>query len=172
MQSIAEDYASDDANSSCSNMSISSYSLASNASIPPLQYPKYDIPNCVELPNISTLHFAKVEDHKAENKNKPILLPAPFTPVLPAQIQVEIKIKTDKIQVDFDEPAGPDPISATKDKTTAANNPVSESTTLLPEEENPIDNWNLSDRLSLGRRSRPGVPRHLAVTAPDSRRRR
>jgi len=65
MQSIAEDYASDDA-SSTSNMSVSSYSLASNASTPPLHYP-------VELPNISTLRFAKVEDHETENKDKPIL---------------------------------------------------------------------------------------------------
>ena len=137
MQSITEDYASDDANSSCSNMSISSYSLASNASTPPLQYPKYDIPNRVELPDISTLRFAKVEDHKAENKDKPILSPAPFTPMSPAQIQV-----------DFDEPAGPDPISATENKTTAANDPVSDSTTLIPEEENPIDNWDLSDLAS------------------------
>ena len=140
MQSIAEDYASDDA-SSTSNMSISSYSLTSNASTPPLHYP-------VELPNISTLRFVKVEDHEVENKDKPILSTTPFTAVSPAQIQVEIKIETDEIQVDFDEPAGPDPISATENKTTTANNPVSDSTTLIPEEENPIDNWDLSDLAS------------------------
>jgi len=144
MQSIAEDYASDDANSSSSNMSISSYSLASNASTPSLQYPKYDLPNRVESPNISTLRFINVEDHKAENKDKPILSPVPFTALSPAQIEVEIKIKTDEVQITFDKPAGPDPISATKDKNTAANNLVSDSTTFVPEEENPIDNWDLS----------------------------
>jgi len=144
MQSITEDYASNNANSSSSNISISSYSLASNPSTPPLQYPKYDIPNCVELPDISTLRFTKVEDYKAENKDKPVLLPAPFTAVSPVQIKVKIKIETDKVQITFNEPAGPDPISAIKDKTTAANNPVSDSTTLVPEEENPINNWDLS----------------------------
>ena len=143
MQSITEDYASNDAVSTTSNMSISSYSL-STTSTPPLQYPKYDIPNRVELPDISTLRFTKVEDHKAENKDKPILSPAPFTAVSPVQIDIEIKIETDKVQITFDEPAGPDPISATKDKTTATNNPVSDSTTLVLEEENPIDNWDLS----------------------------
>jgi len=144
MQSLAEDYASDDAAFTTSNMSISSYSL-STASIPPLQYPQFGTTNHLELPNTSTLCFLKLEDNKAKDKDKPILSPAPFTAVSPAQIGIKIKIETDEPKLTFDELAGPNPISTPKNKNTATNNPVSNSTTLVLEEENPIDNWDLSD---------------------------
>jgi len=141
MQSIAEDYTSDNAASTTSNMSISSYSL-STASTPPLQYPQFGTTNHLELPHISALRFVKLEDDKVKDKDKPVLSPMPFTAVSPAQI--EIKIKTDEPKLTFNEPARPDPISAPKNKNTATNNPVSNSTTFVPEEENPIDNWDLS----------------------------
>jgi hypothetical protein len=142
MQSIAEDYASDDATSTTSNMSISSYSL-STTSTPPLQYPQFGTTDCLELPNISALRFVKLEDNEVKDKDKPVLSPVPFTAVSLAQIEIEINIETDEPKLTFDEPAGPDPISAPKAKNTATNNLVSDSTTLIPEEENPIDNWDL-----------------------------
>jgi len=134
MQSIAEDYVSD--NATTFNMSISSYSL-STTSTPPLQYPQFGTTNCLELPNISTLYFVKLEDNEVKDKDKPILLPATFTAVSPAQIKIEIKIETDK-------PTGPDPISAPKAKNATNNNQISDFTTLILEEENPINNWDLS----------------------------
>ena len=143
MQSIAEDYASDDATSTTSNMSISSYSL-STASTPPLQYPQFGTTDHLELPNISTLRFVRLEDDKAKDKDKPVLSPAPFTAVSPAQIEIEIKIETDEPKLTFNKPARPDPISTPKNKNITTNNPVSNSTTFIPEEENPINNWNLS----------------------------
>jgi len=124
-------------------MSISSYSLSTVSTLP-LQYPQFGTTDHLELPNISALCFVKVEDDEVKDKDKPVLLPAPFTAVSPAQIEIEIKIETDKPKLTFDEPAGPDPISTPKAKNTTTNNPVSNSTTLVPEEENPIDNWDLS----------------------------
>ena len=122
MQSIAEDYASDDAASTTSNMSmsISSYSL-STTSTPPLQYPQFGTTDRLELPNISALRFIKLEDDEATNKDKPVLSPAPFTAVSPAQIEIKIKIKTDEPKLTFNKPTRPDPISAPKDKN-AINN--------------------------------------------------
>jgi len=137
MQSIAEDNASDDAASTTSNMSISSYSLSTSSTLP-LQYPQFGTTNHLELPNISALRFVKLEDNEVRDKDKPILSPAPFTTVSLAQIEIEIKIKTDKPKLTFNEPTRPDPIS------TANNQQISDSTTLVPEEENPIDNWDLS----------------------------
>jgi len=49
-------------------------------------------------------------------------------------------MEIDKPKLTFDEPARSDPISATKNKNTTTNSPVSNSTTLIPEEENPINN--------------------------------
>ena len=143
MQSIAEDYTSDDATSTTSHMSVSSYSL-STASTPPLQYPQFGTTNRLELPNVSALRFVRLEDNKAKDKDKPILSPAPFTAVSPAQIGIKIKIETDEPKLTFDELAGPDPISTPKNKNTTTNNLVSNSTTFVLEEENPIDNWDLS----------------------------
>jgi len=143
MQSIAEDYASDDATSTTSNMSISSYSL-STTSTPPLQYPQFGTTDCLELPNVSTLHFIKLEDDKVEDKDKPVLLPAPFTAMSLAQVKIKIEIETDKPKLTFIESTRPDPISAPKAKNSTTNQPISDSTTLVPEEENPIDNWDLS----------------------------
>jgi len=136
MQSIAKDYTSDDATSTTSNMSISSYSL-STTSTPPLQYPQFGTTNCLELPNISALCFIKLDDNKVKDKDKPILSPVPFTAVSPVQIKIEIKIETDEPKLTFAESTRPDPISATN------KNPISNSTTLVPEEENPINNWDL-----------------------------
>jgi len=144
MQSIAEDYTSNDAASTTSNMSISSYSL-STASTPPLQYPQFGTTDQLELPNVSALRFVKLEDDKVKNKDKPILLPVPFTAMSLAQIEIEIKIETNKPKLTFNEPTGPDPISTPKNKNATTNNPISDSTTLVPEEENPINNWDLSD---------------------------
>jgi len=143
MQSIAEDYASDDATSTTSNMSISSYSL-STASTPPLQYPQFGTTDHLELPNISALHFVRVENDKTKDKDKPVLSPVPFTAVSLAQIEIEIKVKTDEPKLTFDKATGPDPISTPKNKNTTTNNLVSNSTTFVLEEENPIDNWDLS----------------------------
>jgi len=143
MQSIAEDYASNNAASTTSNMSISSYSL-SNASTPPLQYPQFGTTNHLELPNISALCFVKLEDDKVKDKDKPILLSVPFTAVSLAQIKIEIKVETNEPKLTFIESTRPDPISAPKAKNATTNHPISNSTTLIPEEENPIDNWDLS----------------------------
>jgi len=144
MKSIAEDYTSDNAASTTSNMSISSYSL-STASTLPLQYPQFGTTNCLELPNITNLCFVKLEDNKVEDKDQPILSPAPFTAMSPVQIRIKIEIETNKPKLTFAKSTRPNPISATKKKQNATNNnPISDSTTLVLEKENPIDNWDLS----------------------------
>jgi len=143
VQSIAEDYTSDDAASTTSNMSISSYSLSTTSTLP-LQYPQFGTTNRLELPNITNLRFIKLKDNKVEDKDKPILSPAPFTAVSPAQIEIKIKVETNEPKLTFAKSTGPDPISATKAKNATNKHLISNSTTLIPEEENPIDNWDLS----------------------------
>jgi len=120
MQSIAEDYTSDDATSTTSNMSISSYSLSTTSTLP-LQYPQFGTTDRLELPNISALRFIKLEDDEVKDKDKPVLSPAPFTAMSPVQIEIKIKIKTDEPKLTFNKPTRPDPISAPKDKN-AINN--------------------------------------------------
>jgi len=124
MQSIAEDCASDDAASTTSNMSISSYSLSTSSTLP-LQYPQFGTTNHLELPNISILHFVKLEDDEVKDKDKPVLSPVPFTAMSPVQIKIKIKIKTDK-------PTGPNPISTPKAKNATTNNLISDFTTVTP----------------------------------------